>query len=267
MSLEFEKSPIQFSQEKYFSSTGIINYPFFTGISANTWDEFSMLMSSLSSEDGLVVTPELMTYVGLPFKNLFEERENIESKVVQVQQISQKKDLSILLGTPTFVDGQVRNSALLIQNGEIIDQTNKRAGLDHEEKIFFEFIPEEPPFILSETKTAILICADLPTSLIYDQYKDEYLNSVLKATNRDLLIGKSPTFIAGDCTRLIVMSCWATGSIFSDANEAHFRIQMRNIAWKCMKYNPQIEEISFIDRVPKDKIGIFSPLNAYFAKK
>ncbi len=247
-------------QETYYRETGVQRYTLsdgtkIVGVSANTWRDFRTMIEKVSPEAPIVVGPELIACAGDDFGELVQNRNLINERLEDLVEYSTKRaKTTFVIGTPLFVDSyRPRNSALLIKNGEIVDVTNKRSGSSREENRCFELVAEEAPLFLPGTKTAILICADLPTATLFTCQKDGSFNRTLELSNRQHLIGKKVQFIPLSATSLLVIACWGTGGSWVQEGKAdeYYRLQLRNIVWRLMEAT-NIKEVVVVDRVAQN---------------
>lgn len=232
--------PITFPKEVYFRESGTYRYQFengtsITGVSANTWEDFIRYLSQTTREDKIIVSPECITFTDRPFRELAENKEEIEGKIEQLKKISKERlETVFVIGTPTFLKvGKPRNSAVAIKNGEVIMTTNKRTGASAEENEYFDLPAEEPPAKIPGTNIALLICSDMPISTLYTRPFMPDINAILRLAGIKNLIGKNPKFIDKGTKGLVLMSCWATGSRFplkDKDKDSHYRDNLRSNA-------------------------------------
>jgi len=245
--------------EVCFRDNGIQQYALsdqtkITGVSANSWGEFCLLLEETGDNSPIVVSPELITYANEPFVDLVNNRVLIEERIERVLEFSKFREGTLfILGTPLFVENEKpRNSALLIQNGGIVGVTNKRSGATKMENESFDLVPEEPPLLIPGTKTALLICADLPTACLCLHPDDRFFERTLELSNRRQLIGKKVSLLPDEATSLLVIACWGVGGscVKRDKANEYYEYQLRNIVWNLMR-ETRIKEVVVVDRVPK----------------
>jgi hypothetical protein len=262
--------PAVFPKEEYFREPGIHRHHFnngtnITGVSANGWDDFMELLCQTTSEDKIIVSPECITFTGKPFSKLAESQEEVEEKIEKVKSLSRERPETVfMIGTPTFPEtGKPRNSAIAIQNGEVIMITNKRTGASAEENEYFDLLAEEPPATIPGTDISLLICSDMPVSTLYTRSPSSDIDNVLRLSRKGNLIGKNPRFTSAGTKALVVMSCWATGSQFSDEDD-HYEFELRSSA-RLVMLGSSIDQIAVIDRAP-DSSTSKKPFNAFFER-
>lgn len=265
-------------KETYYRESGVQRYTLtngitITGVSARTWQDFMSLLSQINEGDRVVVSPELMTYPHEPSKDSLDSEELVGKRVDEVRKFSKKlPQTTFVIGTPTFDSGKKpRNSAVFIKKGEVVATTHKRSAATKEEKKYFEMVPEENPMVIPDTDTAFLICADMPTARLYlDQNLSAERKRLLKMSGKEDLIGKNPKFLPDGAKSLVVISCWAIGSIFAEAPsfkamaDEYYRLELRNTTWNLM-LNSNIEEVVVVDRSPD--INLTKPLNGILKKQ
>ncbi len=261
-----ERNNLKMPEERFFRETGVVRYSLLdgtdiVGLSGNTWEEYLVLLGQVSPTDKFVVSPELITYAGKDFENLSSDREEIGQRIAQVIDFSLGySETTFVLGTPLFLDqGRPRNSAVLIRNGKIIGETNKRSGATVEESKYFELVAEEPPRLLPGTQTALLICADLPTASLYANCSERLLLESLRLSNRKHLIGKKVELLPSSATSLLVIACWGVGGQWVEPGKEdyYYGMQLRNIAWNLMR-GTKIKEVVVVDRSPNDTVKPFN---------
>lgn len=166
-----------------------------------------------------------------------------------------RPETTFVIGTPLFKDKKPRNSALLIKNGEVVGLTSKRSGATEEENRYFDLIAEEAPLLIPGTKTALLICADMPTASLYAGCDKELLVETLRLSKRQHLIGKKVNFIPPLATSLLVIACWGVGGQWmrEGKEDEYYRMQLRNVAWRMMR-ETKIKEVIMVDRSPNSLI-------------
>jgi len=226
-----------------------------TGVSADSWSEFRGLLREIGNDCSIVASPELITYANEPFADLVNNRSLIEERIGYVLEFSKlRRKALFIIGTPLFMEsGKPRNSALLIQNGEIFGVTNKRSGATQMENESFELVPEELPVLIPGTRTALLICADLPMACLCLRSDDKFFERTLELANRRHLIGKKISLLPAEATSLLVIACWGVGGscVKKDKANEYYGFQLRNMIWSLMK-ETKIKEVVVVDRVPKD---------------
>ena len=242
------------------------------GVSSSNWKEFYKLLEEVSPTERLVVSPELVTVAGRDLKDVIQMRAEIESRVMNVLDFScSRPETMFLLGTPLFVNPErPRNSALCIKNGEIVDSINKRCGVTREENECFEMVPEERPFVVPGTNTAVLICADFSLATLYSSQTGADLDRCLELGGKSQLIGQRVRFLPEFATSLLVIACWGVGGqwIVVGREDEYYEMQLRNIAWRLMN-NTDINEIVMVDRVPgveKTCLATSGPYNCKIKK-
>lgn len=263
-----ERRELMTLKEVYFRETGICRYSLMegmeiVGVSGNSWEEYFDLIKRVSPTDKFVVSPELITYAGMNFGEIVKNSNLVNQRIEMVVNYSMYfSETVFVLGTPLFVsDEKPRNSALLIKKGEIIGITNKRSGATVEENKHFELVAEEPPLLLPGTKTALLICADLPTATLYTSCRNEdLLLESLRLSRREHLIGKKVEPLPSSATSLLVIACWGVGGQWVELGreDFYYSMQLRNIAWRVMR-ETSIKEVVVVDRSPN---GLIKPFNA-----
>ncbi len=262
-----ERRELSMPVEAYFRETGVCRFVLvdgaeITGVSGNTWEEYFDLLKQVSPTETYVVSPELITYAGMDFAEMNEKADLINQRIESMVDYSNSfPETTFVLGTPLFVDiSKPRNSALLIKNGEIIGVTNKRSGATVEENKYFELMAEEPPLLLPGTKTALLICADLPTASLYANCDNSLLLETLRLSKREHLIGKKVELLPSSATSLVVIACWGVGGqwVQPGKEDFYYGMQLRNIAWRVMR-ETNVKEVVVVDRSPN---GIVPPFNS-----
>jgi len=245
-------------QEHYYRESGIQSYDLddgseIVGVSANTWEEFRTMIEKASPDAPIVAGPELVTCAGIAFDDLVNNRELITGRLGEILEYSTTRTkTTFIVGTPLFVNSdKPRNSAVLIKNGEIVDVTNKRSGASIEENNCFDLVAEEAPLLLPSTRTALLICADLPTAALFAYPKDDSFNRTLELSNRQHLVGRHVQLIPPPATSLLVIACWGVGGSWVQEGNAdeYYRLQLRNIVWRLLEIT-SIKEVVVVDRVP-----------------
>jgi len=246
-------------------------------LSAQTWPEYLEYLSQVTDEDGLVVSPELITFTGQPLDEVRENRELIEARIEEVKEESRKHPSTLfLLGTPTFPEkGKPRNSVVFVQNGGLISQAHKRTGATSKEYKTFDLLAEEPPSLIPETNIGLLICADIFSLLIFNS-SQEGIEERLRLFGKSNLIGAKPTFIHPEAKNLLVMSCWGVGGnrrwVKQVGPNQYYLEALRECAEGAMKMYPQLEAIIQVDRTPlmAEKDLPFTPthpFNAFYQRK
>lgn len=234
------------------------------GLSANTWEEYHGLLENLSPADKYVISPELVTCAEIDFEELPYHADLVNQRIETVLNFSLGFGETVfVLGTPLFVEkNKPRNSALLIKNGNIVGVSNKRAGVTIAEKECFEMMAEEPPLLLPETKTALLICADLPLASLYHGSNREIIPDVLRLANKKHLIGKKVETLPSSATSLVVIACWGVGGqwVVPGKENSYYEMQLKNTVSRLMG-NTNIREVVIVDRSPNN---LTSPYNAIF---
>lgn len=255
-------------EEEYFRRTGIHRYTLadgtiITGLSANTWEEYLGLLRKITPQDKYIVSPELITYAGEDFMSLRQDIDLVNQRIGTVLECSSSmKETVFVLSTPLYLEkDRVRNSVLLIKNGEIINVTNKRSAATQYESDCFEMVADEPSLLLPGTKTALLICADFPTASLYANCDERSLNECLRLSGRQNLVGKKVNLIPSTATSLLVISCWSVGGrwVVPGNEDYYYGMQLRNIAWNLMR-NTMIREVAIVDRSPNSEIQPFNSL-------
>jgi len=245
-------------QEHYYRESGIQSYDLddgseIVGVSANTWEEFRTMIEKASPDAPIVAGPELVTCAGIAFDDLVNNRELIAKRLGEILEYSTTRTkTTFIVGTSLFVNSdKPRNSAVLIKNGEIVDVTNKRSGASIEENNCFDLVAEEAPLLLPSTRTALLICADLPTAALFAYPKDDSFNRTLELSNRQHLVGRHVQLIPPPATSLLVIACWGVGGSWVQEGNAdeYYRLQLRNIVWRLLEIT-SIKEVVVVDRVP-----------------
>jgi len=245
-------------QETYYREIGIHRYSLMdrteiVGVSANTWEEFRRMIDFVSPDTPIVAGPELITCAGDAFTDLVTNRNLINERLDEMLEFSATRIKTLfVIGTPLFVDsGRPRNSALLIKGGKIVDVTNKRSGASIEENNSFDLVADERSLLLPGTKTAILICADLPTAAMFAYPKNDFFDRTLELSNRQRLTGRDVQLIPPSATSLLVIACWGTGGSWVQEGNAdeYYRMQLRNIVWR-LTVATKIKEVVVVDRVP-----------------
>ncbi|KKT66685.1 MAG: hypothetical protein UW58_C0004G0034 [Candidatus Collierbacteria bacterium GW2011_GWC2_44_30] len=132
-----------------------------------------------------------------------------------------------------------------------MDATNKRSGATLEENFCFDLVAEEAPLLLPGTNTAVLICADLPTAVLYTDQDKSFLDRTLELSNRRHLMGKNVQLLPASATSLLVIACWSIGGSWIQEGQAdeYYRMQLRNIVWR-LTVATSIKEVVVVDRVP-----------------
>ena len=254
-----ERLPPLSLQETYFRENGVHEHSLkdgtkIFGVSANTWDQFHILLNSVPTRALIVASPELIAFAGGSLRDLENSRELVNQRLGDVLNISQTRPETIfVIGTPLFVSShKPRNSALLIKNGEIVGVTNKRSGATQEENDYFDLVAEEAPLLLPGTNTAVLICADLPTAVLYAGQENTFLDRSLGLLNRQHLIGRNVQLIPSSATSLLVIACWGVGGTWVQEGKAdeYYRMQLRNIVWSLTRMT-KIREVVIVDRMPQ----------------
>jgi len=245
-------------QETYSRESGVHRYFLMdgteiVGVSANTWEEFRTMIEKASPDAPIVAGPELVTCAGIAFDDLVNNRELITGRINEILEFSTTRTkTTFVIGTSLFVNSnRPRNSAVLIKNGEIVDVTNKRSGASMEENKFFDLVAEEAPLLLPGTNTAVLICADLPTAVLYADQDKGFLDRTLELSNKCHLIGKNVQLLSPSSTSLLVIACWGVGGSWIQEGEAdeYYTMQLRNIVWR-LTVATSIREVVVVDRVP-----------------
>jgi len=211
------------------------------------------MIEKASPDAPIVAGPELVTCAGIAFDDLVNNRELIAKRLGEILEYSTTRTkTTFIVGTSLFVNSdKPRNSAVLIKNGEIVDVTNKRSGASIEENNCFDLVAEEAPLLLPSTRTALLICADLPTAALFAYPKDDSFNRTLELSNRQHLVGRHVQLIPPPATSLLVIACWGVGGSWVQEGNAdeYYRLQLRNIVWRLLEIT-SIKEVVVVDRVP-----------------
>ncbi|KKT41953.1 MAG: hypothetical protein UW88_C0001G0067 [Candidatus Collierbacteria bacterium GW2011_GWD2_45_10] len=245
-------------QETYFRESGVHRYSLadgtnIVGVSADTWRDFRTMIEEVSPEAPIVASPELITIAGMVFNDLINNQDLINDRLSELLEFSRTRAKTLfVIGTPLFVHSdRPRNSVLLIKNGEIVDATNKRSGATLEENFCFDLVAEEAPLLLPGTNTAVLICADLPTAVLYTDQDKSFLDRTLELSNRRHLMGKNVQLLPASATSLLVIACWSIGGSWIQEGQAdeYYRMQLRNIVWR-LTVATSIKEVVVVDRVP-----------------
>jgi len=211
------------------------------------------MIDSVSPDAPFVAGPELITIAGMVFNDLINNQDLINDRLSELLEFSRTRAKTLfVIGTPLFVHSdRPRNSVLLIKNGEIVDATNKRSGATLEENFCFDLVAEEAPLLLPGTNTAVLICADLPTAVLYTDQDKSFLDRTLELSNRRHLMGKNVQLLPASATSLLVIACWSIGGSWIQEGQAdeYYRMQLRNIVWR-LTVATSIKEVVVVDRVP-----------------
>ena len=117
------------------------------------------------TEADLIVFPELFLS-GYNCKDRFLDKQFIDEIAAHLDKIIKNTDQkALLIGTPVGKDNKLFNSALLIQNGEIKNQYNKRFlpnyGVFDEQRYFTSGDEFSTILEVNNNKIRILICEDL----------------------------------------------------------------------------------------------------------
>lgn len=254
-----------------------------TGISAPTWDDFESYLRQLTPEDRVVISPELMTCAGINPEDVFENQLLIEDRTSRLLDFSTNfPDTLFILGTPTFSFSKPRNTALIIRNGEILAQTNKRSGATLEERESFDLLPEEPCFLIPGMDIGLLICADLATLAFMSaaERTGNKVDRMFEITQREQLIGKKLNLLASGTKAILVISCWGIGGNRWMLDERknpnlHYAIGLISACNYVLGQHEEVEEIVIIDRppsgiAPDDELYRYvsnKPLTLHFRRK
>lgn len=230
-----------------------------TSLSHPSWEEFEEELCDLSSVNGYVLSPELIT---LPssLDLIHAAREKIERRVETVRELSQDHpEALILLGSATFDEAEiVRNSLVVIRNGAVegfIDK--KQATLFSEERRVFSREPR-PQANLMATDHGAMLCSDIFGAASAAYFRKESSRSV----NNGIL--------ADNVKTLIFSSCWAikhAPEIFSQplSDEEHFRYALEDRLAALFSGYPALEEVVTADRVV-GTVKTKGPFNAHFKR-
>ena len=117
-----------------------------------------------SKESDLIITPEL-SITGYPLEDLVEDKnfaKFIESEFEKL--VPQIGETALIVGKPTYENGEIFNSAVVIQNGKIIHRVDKRHlpnyGVFDEKRNFKHGRLPSVPFKLKGQKIGLMICED-----------------------------------------------------------------------------------------------------------
>lgn len=274
--LEIEVGRALPPKEKYSLQSGIERYPFddgtlITGVSAQNWGEFIQLIPDLRSDDRIIVTPELITCAELSLVEVERLQDIVEARVAEIKARSCEFPESLfIIGTPLFSgEKKPKNGAVFLKNGMEIFKTYKRTAATEAELNAFDVSPNQLPITIPGTKTSFLICSDLAIAPFF--LNDKTTTSrvdLLRYVGKEYLIGVEPRFFDEGAQNLVVMSCWAVGSIFEDLTKtdagAHYQRQLRNIIWDVMKHT-SIKDAVVVDRSPD--LNMTKPINGFFSKQ
>lgn len=238
-----------------------------TGVSTSNWQEYIHYLNLLTEEDKLVVSPELITVAGED--EILGMRATVEKRIDQILDISRRYPASrYVLGTALFgnIGDRPGNSAMVINNGNVLGYTQKRTWSNDWEKIRFSFEPEEKPLTIPGTKIGVLICSDFPLATMYDINKKYNLDLVLKLTGKTNLLGKTVRFINDDVETLVVLSCWGVSPGWMSGNpNNYFKFQMRCFALQLIGHQ-NLQEIIVVDRLPIGESGPTVPTEPFNAR-
>ena len=231
-----------------------------TGISAETWDEYSDFLLSLNDPQGIVVSPELITSAGTPLAStrsispLVKERRAVVAEYSRMQLAAK-----IVLGTSIENDKrELFNSAVVYQNGQIIGQHDKQQfTFSGDEKRIFSVGHDSAYLALQEPSASLAICAEL-LMLSGLAFNMKYSGSATVKKNN---------LITPETSALIVPSCWAVPLPHHNlapaiTPEVRYGKQLEKIITLLFEQFSGLNDIVMIDRA----ISSVPPYNAHYKR-
>jgi predicted amidohydrolase len=150
----------------FYKKRGWTSWYDFFGIEKIKYPEYN---KALGLNSDLIIFSE-MSICGYPCEDLWLKNYFIEAckvKIIQLMNYSKNKSCAIIIGSPTFGEERkkrvLRNSALLIENGELIRIINKKSLPNYgvfDENRYFSANPNLSIVEFRGYDLAIMICED-----------------------------------------------------------------------------------------------------------
>lgn len=212
--------------------------------SALNWEQFIDQIRCVDSD--IVVSPELMTFAGQALNTAEKSQALVEQRVEEVITVSKNHpDTKYVLGTVSYNYSRPANSAIVITNGQIITQTDKRSAQTIEIISGFYINYQSPPFLIPGTEIGVMICSDLQNS-----------NWVVKT-------GEKNHYVHPEAQAIIMMSCWSVGGnrheISKIGADLYYNRYLQQYAYDFMFLNSRINQLLVVDRLLTTSTGNPSP--------